>query len=250
MLSSRPFMPVHPVFGAAAASIPIASAIDDIVSAADLADAFEIAPLMAAEHFRIDQVFLVGTLNDHEIDGYGPPEPAVRLGWLAEEVGARRDGVAVPVYDAVYINAGLWDMAAIQRQVLTTDRDDPYPGLLPAQLLAYEAGLTKLVATTRDMFPGAAIVMRTLHDTNSSLFAGPAHPDDNTGVGHQHTFKSLRAFQMRQAQIRVAKKTGVGLTPFGLRMLGQGDITTDSVHPNIQANMVHLEMMLRHLIEL
>jgi hypothetical protein len=239
-------MPVHPVFGAAAASIPIAATVDDIVSAEDLAEQFELAPTTPS-HFRIDQVFLVGTLNDHEIDGYGPPDPAVRLGWLADAVGARVNGEARPVYDAVYINSGLWDMAAIQRQTLTTARDDPYPGLLPTQIMAYEKGLTHLVRTAQDMFPGAAIVMRTLHDTNSTIFAGPAHPDDKTGIEHQHTFKQLRAVQMRQAQIKVAKKLGIEVNPFGLRMLGQGDITTDSVHPNIQANMVHLEMILRHL---
>lgn len=249
MLHSRPYMPAHPVFGAAAALIPIASHPSDVQHAAELEATFELSPTTPSPHLRIDQTFLVGTLADRDIDGYGPCDPAVRLESLAQAVGAVKDGRALPVYDAVYINAGLWDMAAIQRQTLNLHRDDPYPGLTPAQVDQYETGLHTLVDTAKRMFPGAAIVMRTLHDTNSTLFAGPAHPNDMTGVEHQHTFKPLRAVQMRQAQIRVAEKTGVGINPFASRMLGQGDITTDSVHPNLQANMVQLELLLRHLVE-
>jgi hypothetical protein len=59
-------------------------------------------------------------------------------------VDARVNCETRPVYDAVYTDSGLWDMAAAQRQTLTAARDDPYPGLLPTQSMAYEKGLIPL----------------------------------------------------------------------------------------------------------
>jgi hypothetical protein len=63
-------------------------------------------------------------------------------------------------------------------------------------------------------------------------------------------FRPLRSEHVRQAQREVARRTGVRLLPFGQLMASQPDFYIyDGVHPTPEANLVHMETVLRMVQE-
>lgn len=232
-------------FLAATALFPIA-AIPEEAQSKEMITAMNFKPTSTqdAHHFRIDFVFLIGSLTNNPFIPYLPVDPIERIRLMHERVGGQAK------YDFITANLGLWDLAAIQRKILTELSQDVMPGLQNEDTSAFVDQMDRLIVGLKELHPTSPIAVRLLHDLISGGFAAPAHPANMASVVQSPTFKPLRIVQMRNAQYAAAQRHSVGWHSFALRMQGQPAVFTfDGVHPNPNAHIVYLEMLFRDIID-
>lgn len=238
--------------GAGALIFPIASNTSGARLGTEIEHTFQLRNPLRKDEFRLDFIFLPGSLGDQGKTGpaFGPIDAESRIREATRQTGTS-DGVQGQpgAYDAIYLNLGAWDLAAIQRYNFNTYREDNSAGFRDADIVRYTDRLEAIVGMLKQMFPGSPVIIRLMHDVMSNTVASPGISDDMTGIVRTPTFKLLRVVQMRNAQIAVAKRMSVAIHPFALRMAGRFDYIPDTLHPGTKGNLVYAEMVLRHLAE-
>lgn len=177
---------------------------------------------MHPDDFRIDFLFTFGLYHFPNLD-----DLTERIDLMDPIVGSE----APAEYDLICVNSGLWDMEAMVYPA-TPDR-----GITSEWIDRFVDRYIALIGFLRTKY-GAHIplAIRLTHDTHHNYDA-------------QH-FKPLRSEHIRQAQREVARRTGVRLLPFGQLMASQpGFFHWDGIHPTPEANLVHMETVLRMVQE-
>jgi hypothetical protein len=183
-------------------------------------EAYHPSRRMHPDDFRIDLLFTFGLYHYPTLDDF-----MARVALMEPIVGSDAE------YDLICVNAGLWDMEAMMYP------DNDGKGISAYWVDQYVDRYIALIDRLRAKYGSRIpIAIRLTHDTHHMYDASQ--------------FRPLRSEHVRQAQREVARRTGVRLLPFGQLMASQPDFYIyDGVHPTPEANLVHMETVLRMVQE-
>lgn len=113
----------------------------------------------------------------------------------------------------IQFQSGLWDLAYFGREDVTHNRST-YEPLDQERIDWWLRRTTSVIKKVKQLYPGVPIVYRTLHRPA----VDEAYRDfiwDNKNATFVNFFTDVRAAQIRQMQIAVARQEGLRLWDFG-----------------------------------
>ena len=253
--SEFPPWPKYPLIQASSLIIPIVATPPDLGEALQAAQDMNTSSSepLSSRLFRVDFLFLSGSLDTEPSSfDYAPTNSMERFKRFFQAAGVidRANGGTNPAaYDAITINFALWDIAIIQKDILTKTGDDSSPGMPLETMALVSKTLESYLTYLGDMFPIAQLDVRLLHEAFTLRHASPANPNGATYPDYP-TFKGLRVQQYKNIQKEVATRLGALAIPYANRVAGLANLALfDGLHPTFSANRLYIELLLRGLFD-